>query len=109
MRTTPIRHDRTMTRMLASIVTWALIAGQVMQPVYAVLTTLGDIPVAAKVCAKPNIVYTLDDSGSMSLNYVPGFRGGHRAGRGESPRSRAWAPWRRSSRGQRRRCSLAST
>jgi len=62
-----------MMRMLASIVTWALIAGQVMQPVYAVLTPLGDVPVAAKVAAKPNIVYTLDDSGSMQNNYLPDF------------------------------------
>ena len=44
-----------------------------MQPVYAVLTNLADSPIAAKVSAKPNIVYTLDDSGSMSLNYVPDY------------------------------------
>ena len=34
----------TATRMLAGILTWALIAGQVMQPVYAVLTPLGRLP-----------------------------------------------------------------
>ena len=29
------------------------------------LTVLSDLPIAAKVTAKPNILYTLDDSGSM--------------------------------------------
>jgi hypothetical protein len=72
MRNQRLKHRAAM-RMLASFLTWALIAGQVMQPVYAVLTPLGDIPVAAKVTAKPNIVYTLDDSGSMQLNYVPDY------------------------------------
>ena len=63
----------TLTRIIAGILTWAFIAGQITQPVYAVLTPLGDVPIAAKVAAKPNIVYTLDDSGSMQLNYVPDF------------------------------------
>ena len=67
------RTRQPMTRMLAGILTWALVAGQVMQPVYAVLTPLADVPIAAKVAAKPNIVYTLDDSGSMQLSYVPEF------------------------------------
>jgi len=67
------RTRPTTTRILAGILTWALIAGQVMQPVYAVLTNLADSAIAAKVSAKPNIVYTLDDSGSMSLNYVPDY------------------------------------
>ena len=34
-------------------------------------TPLADIPIASKVTAKPNIVYTLDDSGSMQFNYLP--------------------------------------
>ena len=68
-----IRTGRPMMRMLASILTWALVAGQVVQPVHAVLTPLNDAPIAAKVSAKPNIVYTLDDSGSMQLNYIPEF------------------------------------
>ena len=67
------RTHRPVMRMLASILTWALVAGQVMQPVYAVLTPLADVPIAAKVAAKPNIIYTLDDSGSMQLNYIPDF------------------------------------
>ena len=40
---------------------------------YAATTTLTDQPIAAKVAAKPNIIFTLDDSGSMSLNYSPDF------------------------------------
>jgi hypothetical protein len=34
---------------------------------------LADSPIAAKVNAKPNIIYTLDDSGSMQLNYIPEY------------------------------------
>ena len=34
-------------------------------------TPLADIPIASKVTAKPNIVYTLDDSGSMQFSYLP--------------------------------------
>src|SRR4030095_15268297 len=30
-------------------------------------------PIAAKVAAKPNIVYTVDDSGSMASNFIPDF------------------------------------
>ena len=67
------RTPRTPMRMLASFLTWLLVVGQVLQPVYAVLTPLGDVPAASKVAAKPNIVYTLDDSGSMQYNYLPDF------------------------------------
>ena len=42
---TPTRP--TMTRIIAGILTWAFIAGQITQPVYAVLTPLGDVPIAA--------------------------------------------------------------
>ncbi|MEO8675059.1 MAG: PilC/PilY family type IV pilus protein [Casimicrobiaceae bacterium] len=34
-------------------------------------TRLGDIPIASKVQAKPNIVYSMDDSGSMQFSYLP--------------------------------------
>src|SRR5664279_668855 len=36
-------------------------------------TALSDVPIAAKVAAKPNIIYTLDDSGSMTLSHVPDY------------------------------------
>jgi len=61
------------TRMVAAVLTWAMILGQVLQPVYAQVTPLADIPIAAKVTAKPNIVYTVDDSGSMNSNFIPDF------------------------------------
>lgn len=38
---------------------------------YGALTVLADSPIAAKVAAKPNLLYTLDDSGSMNLSYIP--------------------------------------
>src|SRR5260221_7375479 len=67
----PTRHAS--SRMLAAVLTWAMILGQLTQPVYAQLTPLADIPIAAKVTAKPNIVYTVDDSGSMNSNFIPDF------------------------------------
>ncbi len=39
--------------------------------VYAAATVLSDQPLQAKVAAKPNLLYTLDDSGSMALSYIP--------------------------------------
>ncbi|MEO8345347.1 MAG: PilC/PilY family type IV pilus protein [Betaproteobacteria bacterium] len=72
MRTTNLpRH--THSRALSTIVTLALVVGQVVQPVYAATTLLADQPIAAKVAAKPNIFYTLDDSGSMQYNYIPDY------------------------------------
>ncbi len=50
-----------------------LIFGQVVPAAYAAPTPLADVPIAAKVAAKPNIVYTFDDSGSMQYNYLPDF------------------------------------
>ena len=44
---------------------------------YAATTTLTDQPIAAKVAAKPNIIYTLDDSGSMALTYIPDYVSEH--------------------------------
>jgi len=41
--------------------------------VYAAATVLSDLPIAAKVAAKPNLLYTLDDSGSMMLSHIPDF------------------------------------
>jgi type IV pilus assembly protein PilY1 len=64
-----------MQRWLAGALAWMLIAGQAVLPVYAqsVPPRLADSPIAAKVNAKPNIIYTLDDSGSMQLNYIPEY------------------------------------
>jgi type IV pilus assembly protein PilY1 len=64
-----------LARVVSSALVWLLILGQSWLPVYAqtVPPALSDIPIAAKVQAKPNIVYTLDDSGSMYLNYLPDY------------------------------------
>ncbi len=61
---------------LVALVSVSLVVGPVAQPAYGALTLLADVPIAAKVAANPNIVYTVDDSGSMNLNYVPDFVNG---------------------------------
>ena len=61
----------TLGRLVSRLIVCSLIAGQVVLPVQAAPTALADVPIAAKVSAKPNIVYTLDDSGSMQYNYLP--------------------------------------
>ena len=63
----------TFGRLVARLIVAILITGQVVLPVQAAPTALADIPIAAKVTAKPNIVYTLDDSGSMQNNFLPDY------------------------------------
>ena len=58
---------------LAGALALALAFGPLSEPAYAATTVLTDLPIASKVTAKPNIVYTLDDSGSMVNNYIPDF------------------------------------
>src|SRR4030095_11966348 len=58
---------------LVTVVSASLALGPMSQPAYAALTALADVPIAAKVAAKPNIVYTVDDSGSMASNFIPDF------------------------------------
>jgi type IV pilus assembly protein PilY1 len=60
-------------RCIAGALSLALAVGPMSGTAYAALTPLADVPIAAKVSAKPNIVYSLDDSGSMDLNYLPDF------------------------------------
>ncbi len=64
---------RIATRILATFLAWTFIFGQTVQVAYAATTALADVPIAAKVSAKPNIVYTLDDSGSMQYNFLPDY------------------------------------
>ena len=52
---------------------WALVLTNVMQTALAATTALADTPIAAKVAAKPNIVYTVDESGSMNYTFLPDF------------------------------------
>src|SRR5664279_4415715 len=58
---------------LAGAVALTLALGFVGGSANAATTTLANLPIASKVTAKPNIVYTLDDSGSMSYNYIPDY------------------------------------
>ena len=66
----PIR--RRATRALCALLAFAMTFAPV-TAAYAAPTPLADVPIAAKVTAKPNIVYTLDDSGSMQYNYLPDY------------------------------------
>ena len=58
---------------LTGAVALALAFGPLSEPAYAATTVLSDLPIASKVTAKPNIMYTFDDSGSMTGNYIPDF------------------------------------
>ncbi len=73
MNTTPTSPAR---RAIAALVALALSIGPLAPGAYAAQTVLTDQPIAAKVAAKPNIIYTLDDSGSMTLNYIPDYVSG---------------------------------
>ncbi len=58
-------------RSLVALVSVSLVFGPLVESAYAGPTPLADVPIAAKVAAKPNIVYTLDDSGSMQSTICP--------------------------------------
>ena len=60
-------------QLLISVITTGLVWAPLADQAYAASTPvpLADIPIAAKVTTKPNIVYTLDDSGSMQFGYLP--------------------------------------
>lgn len=68
--TNPIRLF--LARALTAFLAWTMVLGPV-QIAYAAPTPLADIPIASKVSAKPNIIFTLDDSGSMQYNYLPDY------------------------------------
>lgn len=56
-------------RFLARLLTASLIAFQLSQP--AAATDLADVPMAVKNSVAPNIMFTLDDSGSMMFEISP--------------------------------------
>lgn len=72
MTTTHTRRFSRATRLVAALVATVL-AFAPASPLLAATTPLADVPIAAKVTAKPNIVYTVDDSGSMNLTYLPDY------------------------------------
>ena len=65
------RNSRRMRRFVAATLAFVLAAGPIVPSAYGALTPLADAPIAAKVAAKPNIMYTVDDSFSMTLDYIP--------------------------------------
>lgn len=67
---TPTARHSPFRRTLAALVSVTMAFGPMAPGAYAA-TTLTDQPIAAKVAAKPNIIFTLDDSGSMALDYSP--------------------------------------
>jgi hypothetical protein len=68
--TTPLRLFG--ARLLSALVAWTMTFGPI-TAAYGAATPLADVPIAAKVSAKPNIIYTLDDSGSMQYNFLPDY------------------------------------
>ena len=62
-------------RAMAGVLMLTLCIGPLGSTAYAQMTPLADVPIAAKVAAKPNIVYSLDDSGSMNLSVIVGNQG----------------------------------
>ena len=56
---------------VASIVAWTLAFGQIAPTAYAASTDISDIPLAVKNQVAPNIMMTLDDSGSMQWEFLP--------------------------------------
>src|SRR5215218_3351241 len=56
---------------VASIVAYALAFGQIAPAAYAASTDISDIPLAVKNQVAPNIMMTLDDSGSMQWEFLP--------------------------------------
>lgn len=68
--TTPLRLLG--ARLLSALIAWTMTFGPI-TAAYGANTPLADQPIAAKVSAKPNIIYTLDDSGSMQYNFLPDY------------------------------------
>lgn len=62
---------KTICQGVAQTLLVCLIAAQSIQAVQAVSTDIADIPMAVKNTASPNIMFTLDDSGSMQWEIMP--------------------------------------
>ena len=58
---------------IAAVTAVTLAAMPMSQAAYGAVTLLSDQPIAAKVAARPNLLYTFDESGSMSLRYSPDY------------------------------------
>lgn len=62
---------RTIRRGVAQTMLVCLIAAQSIQAAQAASTDIADVPMAVKNTAGPNIMFTLDDSGSMQFEAIP--------------------------------------
>ena len=65
------KRQRYWRRAVASVLMYSLIFGQVVPSAYAASTDISDVPMALKNQISPNIMLTLDDSGSMQWEYMP--------------------------------------
>lgn len=64
------RHSEFWCQTLAGIFAFSMLFGPVVQSAHGAATDISDTPMAVKTQAKPNIMFMLDNSGSMS-NIVP--------------------------------------
>ncbi len=64
-------RQRYWRKAVAFAVIYSLILGQTVQSAQAASTDISDVPMAVKNTAGPNIMFTLDDSGSMQFEVVP--------------------------------------
>ena len=64
-------RQRFWRKAVASVLIYSLIFGQTVQSAQAASTDISDVPMAVKNQVAPNIMFTLDDSGSMQFEVVP--------------------------------------
>lgn len=64
-------RQRFWRKAVASAVIYSLIFGQTVQAAQAASTDISDVPMAVKNQVAPNIMFTLDDSGSMQWEFLP--------------------------------------
>ena len=69
--TTPSTHPA--RRLLAGVMAFLIGFGPMTPMAYAATTKLADGPINVSIKAKPNIVFTLDDSTSMNLDFLPDY------------------------------------
>jgi type IV pilus assembly protein PilY1 len=65
-------HRQLTRRILARVMLTVWIGSQVAQPVFAAATDIADVPMAVLNNAKPNIMFILDNSGSMEWRSITG-------------------------------------
>ncbi|CAG1008358.1 Type IV pilus biogenesis factor PilY1 [Burkholderiales bacterium] len=71
MTTAP--RPRPARRALAALMAFLIAFGPLTPVAYAATTPLADGPINVSIKAKPNIVFTMDDSTSMNLDFLPDY------------------------------------